>query len=316
MTTPSSPEPSQYIVLDELQPSVELAACYDYTHDPWFRYRVPGAHFLLCKSGHIEAKTPNGHFHAKAGDLLAFRATDLNQYGTHGRTYFYEAHITFARPPKNRLTVWLDEVGPLPEHLPLGSSFDRMRQVFDTYCLNLSQRSAAAHARVISALWEMLDIMAEVAGTRPMQAHRVDEWQRARIVLGSDLTANREIQDLAKEMGLTPDHFIRRFKQRFGTSPKAYRTQAKLRHAAQMLRAGSCSIKTLAYELGFADAYSFTRAFKRYLGVLPSDVRAGEASSGVESPAVEGTQFKLNTHIIPADAGKDFYEKFHPTPRK
>jgi hypothetical protein len=29
MSNPLPPEPSQYIVLDELQPNVDLAACYD-----------------------------------------------------------------------------------------------------------------------------------------------------------------------------------------------------------------------------------------------------------------------------------------------
>ncbi|MCW8133923.1 MAG: helix-turn-helix transcriptional regulator [Planctomycetota bacterium] len=277
---------------------------------------MPSAHFLLWDHYIV---TPGGHFHARAGDLLCFRATDLNQYGTHGRTYFYEAHITFAKPPRNGYTVWLDEIGPLPELVALGASFDRMRQVFDTYCLHLAQTNAASRARISSAVWEMLAIVAECAARLPAaerpEALRLDQWQRARLVLGSDLTRKLEIQDLAREMGLSPDHFIRRFKQRFGVSPKACRTQAKLRHAAQMLRAGACSIKTLAFDLGFEDSYSFTRAFKRYLGVRPSDVRAGEVSGAVEAPAVEGTQFKLNTHIIPANAGKDFYEKFHPKPR-
>ena len=49
--------------------------------------------------------------------------------------------------------------------------------------------------------------------------------------LGTELSNT----ELAQQMGLSNGHFIRLFKQRFGLSPKAYRTRARLRQAVLML---------------------------------------------------------------------------------
>ncbi|HYF50230.1 MAG TPA: hypothetical protein VEJ63_12545, partial [Planctomycetota bacterium] len=84
-------DPQRHIRLQDLQPTVNLSACYDFSQDHWFDYRVPSAHFLLIKTGHIEGGRPGEAEHAYAGDILCFRQADHNQYGTFGRTEFYEA---------------------------------------------------------------------------------------------------------------------------------------------------------------------------------------------------------------------------------
>jgi AraC-like DNA-binding protein len=309
---PKIEESGDFLTLEELHPSVDLAAYYEFKEKQWYKYRVPGAHFLLIKSGEIEAVTPNGKYVAKPGDLFSFRATELNQYGMNVPTEYYEAHIQLARPPFNRSTLWLDEIGPVPVHLSLGRSFDRMRQQFETMCIDLPHSGAANRCRVVGAVWEMIEIISEVARKRPEGKHKIDNFQRARLRLSSNLNAEIEIKTLAREMGISPDHFIRRFKQRFGVSPKVWRTHARLQHAARILRAGDCSIKSLAFDLGFADAYSFTRAFKRYLGVLPSDLREGRSAAPGTSARMEGGLLKINQHIVPPHADAGWYQKFTP----
>lgn len=309
---PEIAESGEFLTLDELHPSVDLAAYYEFKEKQWYKYRVPGAHFLLIKSGEIEAIAPSGRYVAKPGDLLAFRAAELNQYGMHGPVVYYEAHIQLARPPRNRLTLWLDEIGPMPVHVSLARSFDRMRQQFETMCIDLPHAGAAHRCRVAAAVWEMIAIIADVARKSSDGSKAIDNFQRARVRLSTNLNAEVEIQALAKEMGISTDHFIRRFKQRFGVSPKAWRTQAKLSHAAKMLRSGDCSIKSLAFDLGFEDSYSFTRAFKRYLGVLPSDLREGRAAGKTATAAPDSGLLKINQHILPPHADAGWYQKFTP----
>lgn len=309
---------SDFLTLDEVHPNVDLAAYYDTKKPMWHRYRVPGSHFLLIKSGEIEAISPRGHYLAKPGDILSFRATEENQYGTHGPIVFYEAHIQLARPPRHTLQLWLDEIGPLPEHLSLGQNFDRMREQFETFCIELSQTSAASRCRVNAAVWQLINILATVGKKLPESGQTLDEWQRARIRLSTNLKVSLEVQDLAKEMGISADHFIRRFKQRFGITPKLLRTQAKLRYAAQNLRSGGGSIKSLAFDLGFEDAYSFTRAFKRYLGVLPSDIRAGGSGGPATAPPEASSLLKPNQHVVPPHVigNAEWYAKFSVPPKK
>ena len=90
---PDAVDPTQYVTLDELQPSVELTASYDFVKDERYQYRVPGQHFLLVASGRIDARTPSSETEARTGEMLCFPAADLNEYGVHAPTKYYE-HFT------------------------------------------------------------------------------------------------------------------------------------------------------------------------------------------------------------------------------
>jgi hypothetical protein len=195
---PSSPE---YLALDEIHPQVDLAGYHEYDAPVWHTYRIPGQHFLLVKRGAIKAKTPNGEFNAVAGDLLCFRAADHTEYGNVGTTDFFEMHIEFAPPPRHRLTPWLDDVGPIPIHLPLGAAYADMREVFETWCIELPRTTALARTRVMAAVWRMLAIIADVA--KPASADTaIDRWQRVRLRLGADPTSRISVTQLADEMDL------------------------------------------------------------------------------------------------------------------
>lgn len=304
---------AQHVTLDELQPSVDLAACYDFARDERYQYRVPGAHFLLIAEGRIDGRSPSlGRAEARSGDMLCFPFADLNEYAVHAPTRYYEAHIQLVPPPRNRHALWLDGIGQLPLKVRLGPAAERMRAVFDSFCIELAQPGAVHRARVAAGVWQMLAILAEVVRpTAAAAAPRPYAWQRARARLCGDLARELPQRELAAELGLSVDHFIRGFRSRFGVSPGQFRAQEKLRHAAHRLRAGDEPIKALAADLGFADAYSFTRAFRRYFGVLPSDLRGGRAAlPAVASP--EKPLIPINQHVIPPGAGAEFFSRFVP----
>lgn len=307
-----------YVTYDELQPVVDLAAYYELSGPQEFPYRIPGSHFLLVTEGRIYARTPTGATEAKAGDVLCFPSADTNLYGFHGPVHYYEAHIQLAPPPRHRHVLWVDGAGPLPLSLPCQTQLGELRRVFDTICLHLAQPGPAARAHVTAAVWEMLAILAGVVRPNSRTGTRIDPWQRARQRLATDEGARLSIQGLAAELELSVDHFIRGFRRRFGISPGQFRSRERLRLAAHRLRAGDEPIKAIARACGFADTYAFSRAFRRYLGVLPSDVRANRVLVPPSGPTGEtgevGSEplMPVNRHIVPPDIGPDFYGRFQP----
>jgi len=302
---------TDYVTFDELQPVLDLAAYYDHTNTITYRYRVPGQHFLLIEEGRIEAVTPIGEVTALAGDMLCFPAADLNQYGYAGRIRYYEAHIQFAPPPRNRHSVWIDGVGAVPLKISLGTDRPAMRRVFDTFCIQLSQAGPAARALVTASMWDMLAILARIVRPSQRQRLQLDTWQRLRMRLARDLSEDIEVQSLAVAEGISVDYLIRGFRQRFGVSPGQYRARERFRQAAHRLRTGDEPIKAIAHDFGFEDAYSFTRAFRRHFGVLPSDLRAGLVSATpVEQDA--DPLLPVNRHVLPPHIGGDFYGKYQP----
>jgi AraC-like DNA-binding protein len=316
-------DPAAYLTLDEVQPTLDLAAGYHFRADQAHQYRVPGAHFVYVAEGRISGRSPTrGRAEAVSGDLLCFPFADCNEYAVHAPTSYYEAHVQLAPPPRNRHGLWLDGIGPLPLCVRMGEAAPRMRAVFDRFCLELGQPGPMHRARVTAGLWEMLALIAEVApaATAPVAkaaksaaaAPHLDHWQRARQRLGEDFAHDLPVQDLASACGMSVDHFIRGFRARFAIAPGHYRMREKLRQAAHLLRGGDQPIKAIAHAVGFADAYSFTRAFRGHFGVLPSDVRAGRAQLPPGGTPDPGDAMPFNRHVIPPDAGGGFYEKYVP----
>jgi AraC-like DNA-binding protein len=87
---------------------------------------------------------------------------------------------------------------------------------------------------------------------------------------GEDWTIDR----LAAVSGLSRSRFSQRFKDLLSVSPARYLLQWRLRLAASWLRNGYMPVSQVASQLGYESEASFSRAFKRLLGVSPGSVRS------------------------------------------
>ncbi len=300
---------ARHLSLDELAPAVDLAGHWLYEQRSWHRYRVPGHHLILVIAGRLDAITPDGRFSASPGDLVSFRPTARNEYGADGALEYFQIHLFFAPPPRHQLTPVLDEVGALPVRLSLGQRLGPMRKLFETVCRHLPRPGAAHRLRVRAACHEILALAAEAAAAAPpVSGDAPDAWQRARRQLESTLAADVRVAALARAMGLSADRFIRGFTRRFGITPKRLRTEARLRLAAQRLRAGDEPIKAIARGLGFADATAFGRLFRRHFGVLPSELRASGDAPDTSPPEPGG--LARNRHLVQPDESPDFADRF------
>ncbi len=79
------------------------------------------------------------------------------------------------------------------------------------------------------------------------------------------------IEEIAKDCGLSEYHFFRLFKSAFGASPHQYLIYQRLNFARQLLEKDRPSISTLAFASGFSDIHSFSKAFKKHFGYSPSN---------------------------------------------
>ena len=80
------------------------------------------------------------------------------------------------------------------------------------------------------------------------------------------------VESLANEVGLSPAHFSRAFKETMGVPPHRYLLNLRLERARRMLDAEDATLSAVAQRAGFADQAHFTRLFKREYGVTPGIV--------------------------------------------
>jgi AraC-like DNA-binding protein len=88
---------------------------------------------------------------------------------------------------------------------------------------------------------------------------------------------------------------VRTFQRRLAASGRTYKRlvdEVRLAEARRALAASKVPLKAIAFELGFAEQASFTRAFRRWTDQSPSEYRKrqGRLNSGAPALVTAGTR--------------------------
>lgn len=81
------------------------------------------------------------------------------------------------------------------------------------------------------------------------------------------------VEALARQAGMSPFYFQRRFKEETGLSPHLYLCHHRISQAKQLLVTTSRPIADIARETGFSSSSHFTDAFKAMTGYTPKEYR-------------------------------------------
>lgn len=95
--------------------------------------------------------------------------------------------------------------------------------------------------------------------------------QRMQDYIGENLTKDITLSDLARASLFSPWYSYRLFREYLGLTPAEYIRKLRLSQAALRLRDESCRVLDVAFDLGFGNVDTFTRAFFREFGLNPSD---------------------------------------------
>ena len=80
-------------------------------------------------------------------------------------------------------------------------------------------------------------------------------------------------RSVSREVDISPYYFSKLFKQETGGNFIEYLTEVRLRNARELLKDSGLSIKEICAESGYSDPNYFSRIFKKYEGVTPSEFR-------------------------------------------
>lgn len=81
---------------------------------------------------------------------------------------------------------------------------------------------------------------------------------------------------LAEVANVSRTTLVRRFTDLIGQAPLAYLTELRMTLAADLLAEPGATVSAVARRIGYADAFSFSAAFKRERGSSPSTYLAGQ----------------------------------------
>ena len=109
----------------------------------------------------------------------------------------------------------------------------------------------------------------------PVSVAPRDRRRAVRVALWLDEHAHEplDLEQVARESGVSAFHFLRLFARVTGVTPHQYLVRARLRRAAKLLAQGTLPVGAVAYDVGFGDLSNFVRTFRRAAGRAPRDFR-------------------------------------------
>lgn len=87
--------------------------------------------------------------------------------------------------------------------------------------------------------------------------------------LGEDF----ELDEIAREAGLSRPHFYKLFRKQTGITPNLFLNTLRMERAIESLTSTDKSVTHIGLDLGFSSQASFTRFFTSNVGIAPSDYR-------------------------------------------
>jgi len=137
------------------------------------------------------------------------------------------------------------------------------RMLVETSSLLLAARLAHTHSET-----ELI--------RRPISSrHRLHDGRLRRVLayIEEHLAEDITVADLANVACLSIFHFTRAFAATMGVPPHRYVSQRRLESAKVMIATGRASLSEIALDCQFSSESSFTRAFRRAIGMTPAAYR-------------------------------------------
>jgi AraC-like DNA-binding protein len=117
-----------------------------------------------------------------------------------------------------------------------------------------------------------------LAGRGWSHAMRDAAVHRAVALLQADLARPWTLESLAQAAGLSRTTLAERFRATMGDTPLAHLRTLRLQKAMQLLGEPRRKLDEVAQAVGYQDAFGFSKAFKRAVGVSPGEFRRRDAA--------------------------------------
>jgi AraC family transcriptional regulator, arabinose operon regulatory protein len=215
-----------------------------------------------------------GHLHTvRAGELLVLPPDVPHTCGAHLSNPWT---IHWAQAVGENLREYLNELG-VSAMAPLAWMGDdlQLARLFNEVLRTLEQGSSFLNLLHAShTLAHLLAVMIQHRHERTRDtSDSVQKVAEGIIYMSEHLDQPMRVSALAALANLSLPHFTVLFKEQTGCTPRDYLHLLRIHRACQLLRSSTLNVKEIATRLGYQDQFHFSRQFKAFQGVSPSEYR-------------------------------------------
>lgn len=108
------------------------------------------------------------------------------------------------------------------------------------------------------------------------EVRSVTAVERAREFIDSHYHKDISLDDVSREVDISPYYFSKIFKEETGKNFVEYVTEIRMNRAKELLTGTDLSMKEICSEIGYADPNYFSRTFKKNTGLTPTEFKEGK----------------------------------------
>lgn len=270
------------IDLNEFNPEI-LYICHGRHKD----YILPKYHchndfleFTYILSGTITYKVGNDILNLKEGDLLCFNPGVYHEEHLQKGQDVHELYIGF-----RNIKIKDKPIDFIPHNCD--NSFIELKHFgedFHKTCLDICKEQnncEIGHELVLKSLVMKLIaiVLKEINYVKSKTTYSqytgpfYDKSQMVNFIIeyiDKNYMNNISLDNIAKNTYLSPVYISKIFKEETGQSPINHLINLRLRKAKDLLTTTDMSIKSISQQVGYSDAYYFSKLFKKYFGYSPN----------------------------------------------
>lgn len=234
-------------------------------------------HFVLYGKGELHI---NEHiFHLSAGDAFLIPAGKVSYYEASKEDPWCYAWISFlginSQMYLYQLMTSTDDVYIIHD-LDTNKYMERISEI-----ISLQGASTSRYFQANGILYQIMAMMFDDVHFQESSLGKISVVDEIKFYLDINFAEKIKLRDVARSFGIHPNYLTRVFHEKYGTSPKQYLMDLKLKKARRLLTTTDLPIVVIASSLGFEDQLAFSRTFKKELNVSPSEYRKQSRISSV-----------------------------------
>lgn len=248
--------------------------------------KIKDYEIILINHGEMELKVGEEGFVLKEKEYVfllpniehgMIRATtNCNYYYVH----FDAGAVSVASQDKNALKN--DRTAPIIAYLcqtaKLETEFDSLVKVFNEMAQAKRTFPNSKNLVLSGLILEMLAIITEATlaseGIRGIALKELNAMLiEAVYQIHQNLGAVIRVKELAKMFDVTPQYFIRKFKEELGVTPLQYINYWKIEQAKNMIRMDAASFEQICFQLHWETPHYFSKIFKKMTGMTPGQYK-------------------------------------------
>ena len=118
---------------------------------------------------------------------------------------------------------------------------------------------------------KIVEVTQKVENNRSEKSESLIE--KAESFINKNYMKDISLDDISRYCNISSYYFSKLFKQETGENYVEYLSRVRIENAKKMLISSEASIKEISYSVGFSDPNYFSRAFKKYEGVSPTEYK-------------------------------------------